>query len=53
MTVSAISALTGGYQLAFELAAAAVVVGILVAAAVLRMPRDPRATAGSEVAVEV
>ena len=33
------SALTGGYHLAFEIAAGAVVVGIVVALVVLRMPR--------------
>ena len=44
------SALTGGYQLAFEIAAASVAVGIVIALAVLRTPqkRDAR----SELAVE-
>src|SRR4051812_70672 len=37
---SAISALTGGYQLAFEVAAGAVIAGMAVAAVVLRMPRE-------------
>jgi MFS family permease len=46
-------ALTGGYQLAFEVAGGAVVVGILVALAVLRMPRERQPAPGSEVAVEV
>jgi hypothetical protein len=50
---SSISALTGGYQLAFEIAAAAVLVGLLVATAVLRMPRTREPLPGSEVAVEV
>ena len=52
--VSQLSALTGGYHLGFEIAAGAVAVGLLIAAAVLRMPRReaPRA-AGSELAVEV
>jgi EmrB/QacA subfamily drug resistance transporter len=47
------SALTGGYHLGFELAAAAVSVGLLIAAAVLRMPARERVAPGSEVAVEV
>jgi MFS family permease len=46
-------ALTGGYQLAFEVAGGAVVVGILIALAVLRMPRERQPAPGSEVAVEV
>lgn len=46
------SALTGGYHLGFEVAAAAVAAGLLLAAAVLRMRPAPRA-AGSELAVEV
>ena len=52
--VATLSALTGGYHLGFELAAAAVAVGALVAAAVLRMPprKAPR-PAGSELAVEL
>jgi EmrB/QacA subfamily drug resistance transporter len=49
---TAASALTGGYHLGFEVAAAAVAAGLLLAAAVLRMRRAPR-PAGSELAVEV
>jgi EmrB/QacA subfamily drug resistance transporter len=49
---STAGALTGGYHLGFELAAAAVAVGVLLAATVLRMPRA-RLAPGSEVAVEV
>ncbi|MDA0165583.1 MFS transporter [Solirubrobacter ginsenosidimutans] len=48
------AALTGGYHLAFELAAGAVVVGIALALTVLRVPARVQARgAGSEVAVEV
>jgi MFS family permease len=48
------AALTGGYHLAFELAAGAVVVGIALALTVLRAPaRAQVRQAGSEVAVEV
>jgi EmrB/QacA subfamily drug resistance transporter len=51
---SAASALTGGYHLAFELAAAAVAVGIVVSLAVLRVPaREVVRAPGSEVAVEL
>jgi EmrB/QacA subfamily drug resistance transporter len=50
--VSVPSALTGGYHLGFEIAAATVAVGVVLAATVLRMPRT-RLAAGSEVAVEV
>jgi EmrB/QacA subfamily drug resistance transporter len=50
---SALHALTGGYTLAFEVAAGAVLVGIAVALAVLRMPRERQPAPGSEVAVEV
>jgi EmrB/QacA subfamily drug resistance transporter len=50
---SVASALTGGYHLGFELAAAAVAVGLLLAATVLRMPSRRVRSAGSEVAVEV
>jgi EmrB/QacA subfamily drug resistance transporter len=50
---SVASALTGGYHLGFELAAAAVAVGLLIAATVLRMPSRSVRSAGSEVAVEV
>jgi MFS family permease len=50
---SSLSALTGGYTLAFELAAGSVLVGIVVAAAVLRMPRRREPVPGSEVAVEL
>src|SRR3954454_11036163 len=50
---SSLSALTGGYTLAFELAAGSGVVGILVAATVLRMPRQRQPVPGSEVAVEL
>jgi EmrB/QacA subfamily drug resistance transporter len=50
--VATASALTGGYHLAFEVAAAAVAAGLLLAAAVLRMRSAPR-PAGSELAVEV
>jgi MFS family permease len=39
------SALTGGYHLAFTIAAAVVSVGVLVAVVVLRPPRAPAATA--------
>jgi len=46
-------ALTGGYHLGFELAAAAVSVGLLIAAAVLRVPGRARVAPGSEVAVEL
>jgi EmrB/QacA subfamily drug resistance transporter len=49
---STASALTGGYHLGFEIAAATVALGVLLAATVLRMPRT-RLAAGSEVAVEV
>jgi EmrB/QacA subfamily drug resistance transporter len=51
---SSAAALTGGYHLAFELAAGAVVVGIALALTVLRAPaRAQVRQAGSEVAVEV
>jgi EmrB/QacA subfamily drug resistance transporter len=51
---STAAALTGGYHLAFELAAGAVVVGIALALTVLRAPARARVRqAGSEVAVEV
>jgi EmrB/QacA subfamily drug resistance transporter len=51
---STAAALTGGYHLAFELAAGAVVVGIVLALTVLRVPaRAQVRQAGSEVAVEV
>jgi len=50
---SPLSALTGGYHLGFELAAAAVAVGLLIAATVLRMPARVVRPAGSEVAVEL
>ncbi|HET6547248.1 MAG TPA: MFS transporter, partial [Solirubrobacter sp.] len=51
---SAAGALTGGYHLAFEIAAIAVAVGIVLALAVLRPPRRERMEpAGSELAVEV
>ena len=50
---SALHALTGGYTLAFQIAAGAVIVGIAVSAVVLRMPRERQRAAGSEVAVEV
>jgi EmrB/QacA subfamily drug resistance transporter len=50
---STLSALTGGYQLAFEIAAAVVTVGIVVAFAVLRMPSQREPQPGSEVIVEV
>lgn len=51
---STASALTSGYHLGFELAAAAVAVGIVVSLAVLRSPaREQVRSAGSEVAVEV
>jgi EmrB/QacA subfamily drug resistance transporter len=51
---SAASALTGGYHLGFEIAAAAVVVGIVVSMIVLRVPvRAQPKPAGSELAVEV
>ncbi len=50
---SSISALTGGYTLAFELAAGSVLVGLIVAAVALRMPRQREAVPGSEVAIEV
>jgi EmrB/QacA subfamily drug resistance transporter len=51
---STAAALTGGYHLAFELAAGAVVVGIALALTVLRVPaRVQTRGAGSEVAVEV
>jgi EmrB/QacA subfamily drug resistance transporter len=49
---SRLGALTGGYHFAFELAAGAVVLGLLVAVTVLRMREKPR-PAGSELAVEV
>lgn len=45
------AALTGGYHLALEVAAVTVAVGIVIAAAVLRQPREPRVR--SELAVEV
>jgi hypothetical protein len=51
---STASALTGGYHLGFEIAAAAVAVGILVSLAVLRVPaREEVRPAGSELAVEL
>ena len=50
---SALHALTGGYTLAFQVAAGAVIVGIAISAVVLRMPRERQRAAGSEVAVEV
>jgi EmrB/QacA subfamily drug resistance transporter len=50
---SAAQALTGGYQLAFEIAAAVVTVGIGVAYAVLRMPRERQTQRGSEIVVEL
>ncbi len=51
---STASALTGGYHLGFEIAAAAVAVGILVSMVLLRVPaRQQVRPAGSEVAVEV
>jgi EmrB/QacA subfamily drug resistance transporter len=52
--VSTASALTSGYHLGFEIAAAAVLVGIVVSLVVLRAPaREQVRAAGSEVAVEV
>jgi EmrB/QacA subfamily drug resistance transporter len=49
-----LSALTSGYHLGFEIAAAAVAVGIVVSLVVLRSPaRATVRAAGSEVAVEV
>jgi EmrB/QacA subfamily drug resistance transporter len=49
---STASALTGGYHFAFEIAAGSVLVGIVVALAVLRKPRSQdRVPAGSELAV--
>ena len=51
---STASALTGGYHLAFEIAAGSVAVGIVIALAVLRTPpARARTAAGSELAVEV
>src|SRR3954471_758191 len=50
---SSLHALTGGYTLAFEVAAGAVIIGIAVAALVLRMPRVRQPAPGTEVAVEV
>jgi EmrB/QacA subfamily drug resistance transporter len=50
---SVASALTSGYHLGFEIAAAAVVVGILVSLAVLRVPARAVQPAGSELAVEL
>src|SRR4051794_16624906 len=50
---SALHALTGGYTLAFEVAAGAVIAGIAIAAVVLRMPRERQPAPGAEVAVEV
>jgi DHA2 family multidrug resistance protein-like MFS transporter len=52
---SALQALTGGYTLAFQVAAGAVIVGIVIALAALRMPRERERepVPGSEVAVEV
>ncbi len=51
---STASALTGGYHLGFEIAAAAVALGILVSMVLLRVPaREQVRPAGSEVAVEV
>ncbi|WP_121248311.1 MFS transporter [Solirubrobacter pauli] len=51
---SALQALTGGYTLAFEVAAGAVIVGIVIALVALRMPpREREPVPGSEVAVEV
>ena len=47
------SALTGGYTLAFQVAAGAVIVGIAIALVALRMPREREPVPGSEVAVEV
>ena len=49
----ALSALTGGYTLAFQVAAGAVIVGIAIASWSLRMPREREPAPGSEVAVEV
>src|SRR3954447_18218034 len=51
--VGTADALTGGYDLGFELAAGAVAVGLLLAATVLRAPARTRLAPGSEVAVEV
>src|SRR3954454_15803266 len=50
---SSLHALTGGYTLAFEVAVGAVIIGIAVAALVLRMPRVRQPAPGTEVAVEV
>jgi hypothetical protein len=50
---SSLGALTDGYRLAFEVAAASVTVGLVVAAVLLRMPREREPVPGSEVAVEV
>jgi EmrB/QacA subfamily drug resistance transporter len=51
---STASALTSGYHLGFEIAAAAVAVGIVVSMVVLRSPAGERVRpAGSEVAVEL
>jgi EmrB/QacA subfamily drug resistance transporter len=50
---SVASALTSGYHLGFEIAAAAVLVGLVLSATVLRMPGRARVAPGSEVAVEV
>jgi len=50
---SALEALTGGYTLAFQVAAGAVIVGIAIALVALRMPREREPVPGSEVAVEV
>ncbi len=51
---SALEALTGGYTLAFEVAAEAVIVGIVIALVALRVPpREREPVPGSEVAVEV
>jgi EmrB/QacA subfamily drug resistance transporter len=50
---SDLAALTGGYHLGFEIAAGAVVVGLVLAATVLRMPARVVRPSGSEVAVEL
>ncbi|MBE2319940.1 MFS transporter [Solirubrobacter sp. CPCC 204708] len=50
---NALQALTGGYTLAFQVAAGAVIVGIVIALVALRMPREREPVPGSEVAVEV
>jgi EmrB/QacA subfamily drug resistance transporter len=48
-----LQALTGGYTLAFQVAAGAVIVGIAIALVALRGPREREPVPGSEVAVEV